>query len=152
MQHWEDLAVGQVFKTDSITISANDIIEYASDYDPQPYHLDPVVAESSIFGGHCASGWQVCALMMRLLVDTMKRDGISASSSTGVSSLRWLKPVFANDSLNADIEVVEKQTDSSHTDYGLVDLDINVRNQHDKSVIVLTTSVMIKKVAADEQA
>ena len=81
MQYWDDLKVDSSFKTGSITIDAADIIEYAKDFDPQPYHLDPAVAEKSIFGGHCSSGWQVCALMMRLFVDTLRREGIPTAGS-----------------------------------------------------------------------
>ena len=84
MQYWDDLKVDSSFKTGSITIDAADIIEYAKDFDPQPYHLDPVVAEKSIFGGHCSSGWQVCALMMRLFVDTLRREGIPTAGATAV--------------------------------------------------------------------
>jgi len=145
MQYWEDLSIGQVFETDTITIDAAQIIAYAKQFDPQPYHLDPVVATESIFGGHCASGWQVCALMMRLLVDTMNAENIPSAGSSGVESLRWLKPVFANDTLRAAIEIISHQSAESHPHYGLIDCSINVKNQHDKSVIVLKTDIMIEK-------
>lgn len=145
MQHWEDLQVGRVFETGTITISPADIIEFASEFDPQPYHLDPEVARTSIFGGHCASGWQVCALMMRLLADTMTRDKISLLGSPGVSSLRWLKPVFAGDALGASITIKSSSELPGQAEYGIIDCMIDVRNQNSASVIVLDTEIMIAR-------
>ena len=75
-RYWQDLRPGERFKTRSITISKQDILEFAADFDPQPYHLNPEAAEGSIFGGLCASGWHVTAVMMRLLTDTFVNDHI----------------------------------------------------------------------------
>lgn len=142
--YWEDIAPGQVYNTGSITIDAADIIEFATEFDPQPYHLDPAVAEESIFGGHCASGWQVCALMMRLLADTLEARHISSLGSPGVNSLRWLRPVFAGDSLRATITVSEKQKAAAAAQPGLVEVAIDVLNQSGQSVIVLDTQLLIE--------
>ena len=144
MKYWEDIESGQVFQTGSITIDAADIIEFATEFDPQPYHLDPAVAEESIFGGHCASGWQVCALMMRLLADTLERDHIPSRGSPGVQSLRWLRPVFAGDSLHAGITVTALQQAECASDPGRVQVSIDVLNQRDQSVIVLDTELLIE--------
>ncbi len=145
MQYWEDLSIGQVFETSTITIDAAEIIAYAKQFDPQPYHLDPAIAGESIFGGHCASGWQVCALMMRLLADTMNAEDIPSAGSSAVESMRWLKPVFANDTLRATIEILKHRSAESHPHYGLTHCSIDVKNQHDKSVIVLKSDIMIEK-------
>jgi len=144
MLFWNDLETGQSFTTDTLSLTAEDIIDFAKDFDPQPYHLDPVVAEQSIFGGHCASGWHVCALMMRMFVDTMQREGISSSGSSGVESLRWFKPVFVNDTLSATITISECKLSDEHSGYGVCDCDIDVTNQQGKSVIKLSTNVLIK--------
>jgi acyl dehydratase len=145
MKYWEELESGQVFQTGTITIDAADIIEFASEFDPQPYHLDPTVAEKSIFGGHCASGWQVCALMMRLLADTLERDHIPSRGSPGVNSLRWLRPVFAGDTLHASITTTALHQAQHANDPGLVDVAIDVLNQNDQSVIVLETQLLIER-------
>ena len=142
-QYWEDLEIGKILETGAITIAAADIIEYATDFDPQPYHLDPVVAETSIFGGHCASGWQVCALMMRLFVDSLNRENIQSSGSTSVDSLRWLMPVFAGDTLIAAVTIVDRKLSTEYPGYGLIDCEISVSNQHHKKVIQLTTDVLV---------
>lgn len=145
MQYWEDLSIGQVFETGTITIDAAQIIAYANQFDPQPYHLDPAIAAESIFGGHCASGWHVCTLMMRSLADTMNAEGIPSAGSSAVESMRWLKPVFANDTLRATIKIIEQRSADSHPHYGLTHCSMDVKNQHDKSVIVLKSDIMIEK-------
>ena len=145
MRHWQDLALETEFTTGSITLSTADIIDYASDFDPQPYHLDPEVAASSIFGGHCASGWHVCALMMRLMVDTLRRENIVSAGNTSVDSLRWFIPVFAGDSLQAKITLKAKSDSSEFVDYATAQFDVDVTNQAAKSVIKLQTSMLIKK-------
>jgi len=144
MIYWEDMSVGQTFNTGTVTLTANDIIEYAKAFDPQPYHLDPVFAEQSIFGGHCASGWHMCALMMRLFVDTMHKEGISSHGLSGVDSLRWFMPVFANDSLSALITITDCKLSDEHNGYGVCDCNIDVCNQHGNCVIKLKTNVLIK--------
>lgn len=148
MQYWDDLSVGTNFQTGSTTIDASAIIEYATDFDPQPYHLDPAVAEKSIFGGHCASGWQVCALMMRLFVDTLRREGIPSAGSTGVESLRWYIPVFANDTLHASIDVTGLNRNANHKNpmhkqHGEMHCEVTVFNQLDARVIKLNTCMLI---------
>ncbi|OED36612.1 hypothetical protein AB833_26545 [Chromatiales bacterium (ex Bugula neritina AB1)] len=145
MNYWEDIEIGRNFETGEITVTAADIIDFATKFDPQPYHLDPAVAEHSIFGGHCASGWQICALMMRLLVDTMNRDGVRSVGSAEVESLRWHRPVFANDTLNAQICVTGRKPSTDYKQYGLIDCAIEVVNQSGEKVISLTTDMLIER-------
>jgi len=142
-RYWQALQPGERFDTDSITISRQDILGFAADFDPQPYHLDPEAADNSIFGGLCASGWHVTALMMRLLTDTFIREGIQLLGSNGVSSLRWRKPVFAGDTLTSSITVTGASANDGSGPYGYIDCDVEVHNQHGEQVIVLTTSLMI---------
>ena len=144
-RYWQDLALETGFETGSITLTAADIIDYATDFDPQPYHLDPEVAASSIFGGHCASGWHVCALMMRLMVDTLQRENVVSAGTTSVESLRWFIPVFAGDTLKAKMTVKGNSESEEHLDYAITRFDVDVCNQTDKSVIKLQTSILVKK-------
>jgi len=140
---WSDLQPGDTFATEGITIRRRDILEFAADFDPQPYHLDPDAAEASIFGGLCASGWHVTAVMMRLLTDEFLAQRIDLLGSSGVRSLRWKKPVFAEDMLSSDIAVTGKSPSESDDRYGYVECDVNVKNQRGESVILLSTSLMI---------
>lgn len=142
-RYWQDLQAGERFTTENITISRQDILDFAADFDPQPYHLNPEAAEASIFGGLCASGWHVTALMMRLLTDTFGTENIDLLGSNGVSRLRWRKPVFAGDALSARITVNDKPTASSEGAFGFVDCKVEVDNQDGEQVIALTTSLMI---------
>ncbi len=142
-RYWQDIQPGETFATRSITISKQDILEFAADFDPQPYHLDSEAADASIFGGLCASGWHVTAVMMRLLTDTFNSGKIDLLGSSGVSRLRWRKPVFAGDSLSARITVTEKSPPAATSPFGYIDCDVEVDNQAGDQVIVLTTSLMI---------
>lgn len=140
MQYWQDIPVGQHYRAGPITLNKKDILEFAAEFDPQPFHLSSEAADESIFGGLCASGWQVCALMMRLLADTLNEQKILAMGSPGVEQLRWLKPVFVEDQLRADITITDKK---EHPDYGELLCDINVYNQHEKCVMSLTSPIMV---------
>lgn len=141
--YWSDIQPGDTFQTESITISREEILEFAADFDPQPYHLDPEAADASIFGGLCASGWHVTAVMMRLLTDTFTAKNIDLLGSDGVSGLRWRKPVFADDSLSSTITVKQKTPPGSDSRFAYIDCDVEVDNQHGDRVIILTTSLMI---------
>tara|TARA_R110002110_G_scaffold406421_1_gene626542 strand:+ start:391142 stop:391621 length:480 start_codon:yes stop_codon:yes gene_type:complete len=142
-RYWLDIRSGETYDSASITISRRDILEFAAEFDPQPYHLDPDAADNSIFGGLCASGWHVTALMMRLLTDTFVAAHIDLLGSNGVSNLRWRKPVFAEDTLTSSITVKDKSEGGDDPRFAFVDCDVDVTNQHGDSVIVLTTSLII---------
>ena len=124
------------------SISQEDIHEFAIEFDPQPYHLDVQAGDDSIFGGLCASGWHVTAVMMRLLSDSFRATGIELLSSKSVSKLTWRRPVFAADSLVSTLTIAEKST-SDDDRYGLVTCDIAVANQSGDAVIQLSTTVMV---------
>ncbi len=142
-RYWQDIQLGETFTTDAITINTQDILEFAADFDPQPYHLDSAVAQNSIFGGLCASGWHVCAIMMRLLTDTFIADHIDLLGSSGVSSLRWYKPVFADDTLSSVITVKQCSPPDNNPKFGQIDCAVEVSNQHGDAVIALTTALLI---------
>jgi acyl dehydratase len=142
-RYWQDLLPGERLETESISISRQDILDFAAEFDPQPYHLNAEAAENSIFGGLCASGWHVTAVMMRLLTDTFTAGHIELLGSNGVSKLRWRKPVFAGDSLSARITVTEHEAASADSPFGYINCDVEVDNQSGDQVIALTTSLMI---------
>ncbi|GAA6154015.1 MaoC/PaaZ C-terminal domain-containing protein [Pseudoteredinibacter isoporae] len=147
MQYWQDIPIGQRYRAGPITLLKKDILEFAAEFDPQPFHLSSEAADESIFGGLCASGWQVCALMMRLLADTLNQEKIMALGSPGVEQLRWLKPVFADDQLYADITVDSK---IKHQEYGDLLCNISVYNQDEKCVMNLSSPIMVAYQDQDE--
>ncbi len=134
MIFWEDIRPGSEFETPTITLDKAEIVEFAEQFDPQPFHLQEEAGEASIFGGFCASGWQVCAMMMRLLTETFERRGIAALDSPGVPSLRWLKPVHAGDTLSARI-LVEACEPAADPATGLIRCRIELSNQHRRPVL-----------------
>jgi len=108
MVEWfDDLKLGmRLTSAEAITISRDDILRFAAEFDPQPFHLDEAAAEKSILGGLAASGWHTAALAMRLAI-TARPFGPHPLFGAGVDELRWLKPVRPGDTLRLEGEVIE---------------------------------------------
>ena len=134
MRYFEDFAPGQVIELGSRTITKEEIIAFARQFDPQPFHLDEEAAKRSIYGGLLASGWHTAALTMRLLCDGLVNDTVSLGSP-GVDELRWLKPVRPGDTLSARMTVVECTPSRRKPDRGIVRSTMELRNQHGEVVV-----------------
>ena len=107
MVEWfDDLKVGMRFKSEAVTVSKDDIIRFAKEYDPQPFHMDEEAAKKTILGGLAASGWHTAAIAMRLAAST-KCFGPHPLFGAGVDDLRWLMPVRPGDSIHLEGELVE---------------------------------------------
>jgi acyl dehydratase len=117
--YWEDMAAGSVRDLGTVTMSAQEIKDFARQFDPQPFHLDEEAGRQSIFGALCASGWHTCALAMKLTVENFLLEAASMGSP-GLESLRWLKPVYPGDTLRLQQSVVESRALRSRPDVGLV--------------------------------
>ncbi|RYZ10703.1 MAG: MaoC family dehydratase [Comamonadaceae bacterium] len=117
--HWEDLAAGTVRELGTTSVTAEEIKEFAGRYDPQPFHLDEEAGRQSLFGGLCASGWQTCALAMRLTVDGMLKNSTSLGSP-GLDSVKWLRPVYPGDQLALRHTILEARALRKRPDTGLV--------------------------------
>ena len=102
--YWEDLQPGQVRDLGTITPTKEEILAFAHQFDPQPFHLDEEAAKTSVFGGLCASGWHTCAMAMRLMVTNFLND-TSSLGSPGLEGIKWLKPVFPDDVLRLQTTV-----------------------------------------------
>jgi len=136
LRYFEDFAdaVGQTLHLGSHQFTADSIIAFASQYDPQPMHTDPEQAKQSIYGGLIASGWQTAVTYMRLLVDAMM--GTTASiGSPGLDHLRWLKPVRPGDTLSARFTILEAKASRSRPDRGIVRSRGEMVNQHGEIVM-----------------
>jgi len=144
---WDDISAGEHFVTGQLGISEDEILTFAREFDPQPYHLDRAAADASIFGGLCASGWQATALMMRLLTYALREQAIAVTGLSGVPGLRWRRPVFAGDCLCADITVTDSEAASRLAGSGNVMLSVTVNNQKDKSVIELEARILVAHAA-----
>jgi acyl dehydratase len=132
--YWEDFVVGRVREFGAMRVERDAVIAFARDFDPQPFHLDDAAAAASPFGRLAASGWHTCAMAMRMLCDEYLLDAASLGSP-GVENLRWLKPVYPDDTLHVRQEVLEARPMSSRPHVGLVRSRTEVINQHGDAVM-----------------
>ena len=132
--YWEDFAAGQVRDMGTITPTREEIIAFASQFDPQPFHLDDEAAKASVFGGLCASGWHTCAMAMRLMVTNFLHE-TSSLGSPGLESLKWLKPVFPGDTLRLQHTIVETKPMGKRPDVGMVRTLWEMFNQNGEKVL-----------------
>jgi acyl dehydratase len=131
---WEDMAVGQVIDLGSLSPTAEEIVAFATQFDPQPFHLSEEGGRASVFGGLCASGWHTCSLAMRLMVTNFLNQS-SSLGSPGLENIRWLKPVFPGDTLSLRQTVLEKRPMSKRPDVGLLRTQWEMFNQHGAQVL-----------------
>ncbi len=136
----DDLRVGRRLRSKSVTVSAQDIIRFARDSDPQYFHLDEEAAKDSMFGGLVASGWQTGALSIKLLIESA--DPPLAGPVIGVEAeIAWKLPVRAGDSLRVEAEVTRIVCPRRYADRGFVSMNVATYNQRDD--VVLTQNVKI---------
>ena len=133
-RYLEDFAVGQIYGTGRLRVERERIKSFAAEFDPQPFHLDEAAAQRSIFGNLCASGWHTCALAMKLTVENFLHES-SSMGSPGLESLRWLKPVYAGDTLRLQQTVVESRPLRTRPDTGLVRSRWEMFNQNGEKVM-----------------
>lgn len=131
---FEDFKSGQVFELGSKTITREEIVEFASEFDPQPFHLDEEAGKASLLGGLAASGWHTGAMVMKLLADGLL-SRTSSQGSNSIEKLSWLKPVFPGDTLSATATVIGTRDLKSRSDLGIVNFEIGVRNQSGAEVM-----------------
>jgi len=145
---FEDFAVGQRHRTPSIRVDAAAIVDFASRYDPQPFHTDPAAAADSFFGRLIASGWHTAALTMRLLTQSDLRPAIGLIGRD-VRGLAWPRPVLPGDTLEAEITVVELRESRSRPDLGLVRIRIETLNQSGEVVQTMEPLLVVSRRAAE---
>jgi acyl dehydratase len=134
-ERWfEDYAAGEVFEFGDRLITAEEIVEFARRYDPQPFHTDPTAAAHSHFGGLVASGWMTASVAMSLLCEHFISPA-SSMGSPGVDMLRWLQPVRPGDRLRMRVSVTETRRSQSKSDRGVVRLRQEVLNQKGELVM-----------------
>ena len=136
-RYFEDFAVGQVVELGSRTVTEEEIVAFAREFDPQPFHVDPEAARESVFGGLIASGWHTGAVWMRLYVDSLL-GGTASMGSPGIEELRWLAPVRPGDTLTGRLTVLETTPSATRSDRGTVRIRGELENQD--GVVVLRMS------------
>ena len=139
---YEDLAVGQTFHSGTLTVTEAEIVEFARQYDPQPFHTDPVAAKSTFFGGLAASGWHTVALTMRLLV-TEGPPFAGGWIGAGVDEIRWPRATRPGDTLRIEAEVIGLRASASKPGQGWVKVRTTTFNQRDEVAQVLTANMIV---------
>lgn len=135
MLYFEDLEVGAKQSFGRYEVTREEVIEFASKYDPQPFHLDDAAAAKTHFGRLSASGWHTCAMSMSMLVENMKNVRSAGLGSPGLEELKWLRPVYPGDVLRCETELFEKRRSKSRPEMGLTKSRIQVFNQNDEMVM-----------------
>jgi acyl dehydratase len=141
---WEDLQPGSQRDLGQVTVTAAEIKAFAAQFDPQPFHLDEEAGRASIFGNLCASGWHTCSLAMKLTVENFLKDS-SSMGSPGLENLRWLKPVYAGDTLSLRHRVLESRPMRKRADVGLVRSVWEMFNQKGEQVLQMEGHGMFRR-------
>jgi len=136
MRYFEDFGVGEVIEIGSKKVTQTEIVTFAEAFDPQPFHTSEAKAKDSIFGGLIASGWHTCAIFMRLYVDNFLTKTISLGSP-GVDNIRWLKPVFPNDTISGRITILETKPSPNRPEVGIIKIKSEMLNQSGEVVMRL---------------
>lgn len=138
-----------VIKTGPVTLTQDEIIEFARHYDPQWFHTDPARAAKSRWGGLIASGWHTCAVAMCMVVDAALKDSESFGSP-GLGAVRWNKPVRPGDQLRLEARVHGVRQSTSRPDLGIVTWAWTMLNQDDETVLEMDATSLFDLNAVEE--
>ena len=144
VRYLEDIAAGTTFTSGSVRIDKDEIMKFATAFDPQPFHLDEEVARETIFGGLAASGWHTAAITMKLMVesDFKPAGGIVGA---GFDELRWPRPVRPGDELHVEGEVLETRPSKSNPRRGLIKVRTATMNQRGEVVQLSVGSLVVQR-------
>jgi acyl dehydratase len=143
-RYLEDLTVGERHTAGPIELTEAESVAFATRYDPQPMHMDAAFAAQGPFHGIIASGWQTCALVMRLTIEA-KVFGSTLVLGLGVDELRWPIPVRPGDSISAEIEILSITPSKSKPQFGVARMRSTGRNQSGEVVLSMITSVWVPR-------
>jgi acyl dehydratase len=142
--YFEDVEVGQTHRFGRYEVTVDEIVDFAQQFDPQPFHLDEEAAKQSLFGGLIASGWHTGAMFIRMICDHAI-PGTATTGAMGFDDLKWLKPVRPGDVLSVETRVKEKIDSPSRHGTGTVKIESTVRNQNEEAVMTLTSLVLYRR-------
>ena len=145
--YFEDFEAGKTFDVGTRTVDEDEIIEFATRFDPQPFHVDKDAAAKSMYGGIIASGWHTCSMMMRMVVDGLMAKS-SSMGSPGLDGVRWLAPVRAGDTLNVRYQTTQVKASNSKPDRGVVWSQWVAVNQHGETVCTVDGMGMFRRRSA----
>ncbi|MBX9458556.1 MAG: MaoC family dehydratase [Rhizobium sp.] len=144
IRYWlEDFTPGRIFQPAPRKITSAEIMEFAQEFDPQPFHLSEEAGRASILGGLAASGWHTCSIAMRLFYDAILQYA-AGEGSPGVDFTEWRKPVLAGDTLTSTITVLESRQMKSRPGLGVIRLRHELVNQRGELVLVMEHPFMAR--------
>jgi acyl dehydratase len=135
-RYFEDYRSGEVVEFGDHLITEEEVVGFAQRYDPQPFHVDAVAAQESIYGGLIASGWMTASVAMRLLVDHYISPR-SSMGSPGIDEMRWIKPVRPGNRLRLRVTILETRRSQSKPDRGMIQLLQEMQNQDNETVMTI---------------
>jgi acyl dehydratase len=144
VRYWEDFKVGEIEQIGGKQVDRDEVIAFARQFDPQPFHVDEVAAKKSIYGGLIASGWHTCAMVMRMMCDAYLSHAASVGSP-GIDNLKWLKPVRPGDTITARRTTLETRASKSKPDIGIVNNLWEVFNQNGELVMSMQGYGMFRR-------
>ncbi len=145
-RYFEDYIPGSVYKFGSYKVSEQEIVDFASKYDPQVFHTDTEGAKKTRFGGLVASGWHTAAIAMRLLVDQFI-SRVASMGSPGADKMRWLIPVRPGDELSIRVTILNARPSKSNPEQGIIELLVEVINEKDEVVMTRTAVSLMRRRA-----
>ncbi|MBW8911127.1 MAG: MaoC family dehydratase [Sphingomonas sp.] len=142
---FEDMPVGRIDRYGTTEVTREAVLDFARQYDPQPFHLDDEAAIANpLFGRLAASGWHTAVLGMRMTVDYWDALGGRAMlAGAGIDELRWLKPVFPGDRLHCESEVMSARASATKPDRGIIGSRLTIFNQQDEPVMSQLANVLM---------
>lgn len=141
MRYFDDFAVGQTLALAPHTISRDELIAFAAEFDPQPFHLDEAAGSHTLLSGLSASGWHTCAVFMRMVWDGWLHD-TSSMGAPGVETVKWPHPVRPGDRLTGTSEVLEVRASKSRPEMGVVQFRHTVENANGITVLEMLNPLM----------
>ena len=145
-ESFEDYLPGASYEFGSYRVSEDEIVDFATNYDPQLFHIDKEAAKNHAFGGLIASGWHTCSIIMRMMTEHFIAPAASLGSP-GVEEVRWLIPVRPDDTLRLRVSIISTRLSVSKPDRGIVCSLIAGLNQNLEVVVSLKTTglFLVKK-------
>ena len=149
MIYFEDMEVGAERVFGSYDVTREEVIEFASKYDPQPFHLSDEAAAKTHFGRLAASGWHTAAMVMAVIARAVVNEEQAGLGSPGIDELRWLKPVYPGDTLHVRGEILDKTPSRSRPEMGSFRTRTTVTNQDNVPVMTFVSIVLIRRRPAE---
>ncbi len=142
-RYFEDFREGETIDLGDYPVVAEEIIEFATKFDPAPFHLSAEAGRATMLGGLAASGWHTCAMMMKMMCDSFLLES-SGQGAPGIDECRWLAPVLAGDTINARATVLTKRASASRPGLGIIRFRFDVGNQDGKPVMTVENPIMFR--------